>query len=227
MEYLALIILWSIWCAIHSGMISLTVNDYLKNRLGSYYKFYRLFYNLVALTTLIPLILYSLSLKGLVLFRWEGYMTIVQIALLIIVMSLFISGGLKYDMLQFFGIRQIKSGKSYSTLSESGDIDTSGILSLTRHPWYLAAIIFVWVDYREMYVSTLIVNIILTIYLVIGTVLEERKLIIELGDNYRDYIDKVSMLFPAKWIFSKLLMANKANSADRAHTQRKWTPKPN
>ena len=200
MEYLALIILWSIWCAIHSGMISLTVNEYLKNRLGSYYKFYRLFYNLVALTTLIPLILYSLSLKGLVLFRWEGHMTIVQIALLIIVMSLFISGGLKYDMLQFLGIRQIKSGKSHSTLSKSGDIDTSGILSLTRHPWYLAAIIFVWIDYREMYVSTLIVNIILTIYLVIGTALEERKLIIELGDNYRDYKDRVSMLLPAKWI---------------------------
>lgn len=215
MEYLPLVILWGTWCAIHSGMISLTVTDYLKNRLGKYYKFYRLFYILVAFTTLIPLILYSLSLKGLVLFRWEGYMTIFQIAFLIIVLSLFISGGIKYDMLQFFGIRQIKSGKSHSTLSEDGDIDTSGILSLTRHPWYLAAIIFVWIDDREMYVSTLIVNIILTIYLVIGTVLEERKLIIELGDSYRDYIDRVSMLFPIKWIFSKLLMANKTNSADR------------
>jgi len=90
-------------------------------------------------------------------------MTIAQIVLLIIAMSLFISGGLKYDTLQFFGIRQIKSGKLHSTLSESGDINTSGILSLTRHPWYLAAIIFVWIDYREMYVSTLIVNIILAI----------------------------------------------------------------
>jgi len=142
-------------------------------------------------------------------------MTIFQIALLIIVLSLFISGGIKYDMLQFFGIRQIKSGKSHSTLSEGGDIDTSGILSLTRHPWYLAVIILVWIDDREMYVSTLIVNIILTIYLVIGTVLEEKKPIIELGDSYRDYMDRVSMLFPIKWIFSKLLMGNKANSADR------------
>jgi len=61
MEYLALIILWGIWCSIHSGMISLTVTDYLKNRSGKYYRFYRLFYNLVALTTLIPLILYSLA----------------------------------------------------------------------------------------------------------------------------------------------------------------------
>ncbi|NQU81709.1 MAG: hypothetical protein HQ543_09345 [Bacteroidetes bacterium] len=79
----------------------------------------------------------------------------------------------------------------------------------------MAVIILVWIDDREMYVSTLIVNIILTIYLVIGTVLEEKKPIIELGDSYRDYMDRVSMLFPIKWIFSKLLMGNKANSADR------------
>ena len=215
MKYLTLILLWTIWCAIHSGMISLTVNNYLKNSLGSYYKFYRLFYNLVALVTIIPLIFYSLSVKSPVLFRWQGYLTIVQFALLIIVISLIISGGLKYDLLQFLGIRQIKSGKSHSTLSQSGDIDTSGILNLTRHPWYLAAIIFVWIVNREMYLSTLLINIILTIYLVIGTVLEEKKLIYEWGDHYRDYIDRVSMLFPAKWIFSKLSIVNKSDSFDR------------
>ena len=69
---------------------------------------------------------------------------------------------------------------------------------------YLAVIIFLWIGYREMYVSTLILNMILSIYTVIGTVLEERKLIIELGDNYQDYQKKVSMLFPTKWILSKL-----------------------
>jgi hypothetical protein len=79
-------------------MISLTVTDYLKKILGSYYKFYRLFFNLVAFTTFIPLIFYSKSLKGLILFRWEGSLTIVQIALLIIVMSLFIAGLFKYDI---------------------------------------------------------------------------------------------------------------------------------
>ena len=208
MEYLVLIILWSTWCVIHSAMISLTITGYLKNRLGSYYKFYRLFFNLVALITFIPIVFYSKSLNSPVLFRWEGYLTIIQIALLIIVISLFISGLFKYNILQVLGIRQIKSGKSHSTLSESGDIDTSGILSLTRHPWYLATLILVWTYFREMYVSTLIVNIILTIYLVIGTILEERKLIIELGDSYREYMNRVSMLFPSKWVSSKLLKSN-------------------
>lgn len=118
-------------------------------------------------------------------------------------------------MLNFFGIRQIISGKSQSTLSESGEINTSGILSITRHPWYLATIIFIWINYREMYVPTLIVNILLTIYLIIGTILEERKLIIELGDSFRNYIQSVSMLFPTKWILSKLFMNNDADSDNR------------
>jgi len=142
-------------------------------------------------------------------------MTTIQIVLLIIVISLIISGGFKYDLLQFLGIRQIKSGKSHSPLSQSGGVDTSGILNFTRHPWYLAAIIFVWIINREISLSTFMVNTVLTIYLVIGTILEEKKLIIELGDHYRDYIDRVSMLFPAKWVFSKLIMANKTDSADR------------
>ena len=111
MDYVVLSILWSAWCVVHSAMISLTVNDWLKTRLASWYRFYRLFFNLVALTTLIPLIIYSRSLTGPVLFRWEGYMTIVQIALFIIVTSLFISGGLRYDMLRFLGIRQISNNK--------------------------------------------------------------------------------------------------------------------
>jgi protein-S-isoprenylcysteine O-methyltransferase Ste14 len=132
-------------------------------------------------------------------------MMILQFFLMITVLLLFISGGMKYDMLRLFGIRQIKSGESHSTLSETGAIDTSGVLGLTRHPWYLGAIIFVWIDYREMYVSTFIVSMILTVYLVIGTVLEERKLVIQCGDDYRDYKERVSMLFPFKWISSKLM----------------------
>jgi len=204
MKYIILILLWITWLLIHSGMISLTLTKYLKKRLGTYYKFYRLFYNVMALTTLVLVILYSQSLNEPVLFRGEGYMTFVQILFLAIGITLFIAGGLKYDLLQFFGIRQIKTGKSHSAISESGKIDTSGILGITRHPWYLAAIIIIWVGNREMYVSTVIVNILLTIYLVVGTILEERKLIIEFGDGYTDYTHRVSMLFPTKWIFSKL-----------------------
>ena len=202
MKYTALVILWILWCSVHSGMISLTVTRYIKIKFGRHFKFYRLFYNLAAITTIAPLIIYTLGFNEAVIYRWEGYMIFVRFFLIAASIILFIAGSLKYDLLQFSGIRQIKSGKSYSTLSESGEIDSSGILGFIRHPWYLASIIFIWVCQREICISTLIVNVLLTVYLIIGTFLEERKLIIEFGDSYRDYMHRVSRLFPVKWFFS-------------------------
>lgn len=203
MSIIGLIVLWCLWCAIHSVMITLSVTSYLKTKLGSKYRYYRLFYNFVAFATLIPVILYSANLKGPVVFHWDGFISIFRFVLMAASILLFILGAFKYDLLQLLGIRQIISGNSFSALSETGDIDTSGVLSLTRHPWYLALIILLWVSHRDVYLSKFIVNIILTVYLVIGTFLEERKLIIEYGDGYRDYQQRVSMLFPYKWIISK------------------------
>jgi protein-S-isoprenylcysteine O-methyltransferase Ste14 len=185
-------------------MISLTATNYLKEKIGSKYRFYRLFFNFVALTTLIPVLQYGAGLRGQVIFRWDGFLLVFQLILGTVALFLFASGALKYDILEFFGIRQTISGNSHPTLSKNGNVETSGVLNLTRHPWYLATIIFIWVSFRDMYVSTLLVNIILTVYIVIGTVLEERKLITEYGDNYRDYQKRVSMLFPFKWLFSRI-----------------------
>jgi protein-S-isoprenylcysteine O-methyltransferase Ste14 len=207
MEYLTLTLLWTAWCAVHSGMISLTITNWLKQRLGPGYRFYRMFYNLFAVVTLVPLVAYSRGFHGRILFRWDGYLTSVQALLWIVVLALFIAGSIKYDLLQFSGIRQIRSGKHHSALSASGAVDTSGVLRMTRHPWYLAAMIFVWIDDRAMDASTLIVNGILSIYLVVGTLLEERKLLHTLGDSYRDYQNQVSMLFPLKWISTQVRKA--------------------
>jgi len=99
------------------------------------------------------------------------------------------------------GIRQIKDNVSHVSLSESGKFDTSGVLGITRHPLYLATIFLIWA--RQIDFQSLITNVILTTYLIIGTFLEERKLLLEFGETYREYQDKVSMFVPFKWIKSK------------------------
>jgi protein-S-isoprenylcysteine O-methyltransferase Ste14 len=203
-EYILLIAAWCAWCTVHSAMIALPVTNFLKDRLGEKYRFYRLFYNFIALATLIPVIQYSAGMTGQVIFRWDGFLQAVRWILAVSVLFLFISGAAKYDMLHFLGIRQIISGKTMAALSESGDLLTSGVLGITRHPWYLATIIYFWISSQEIFVSTLITNIILSVYVVIGTVLEERKLIKVYGDNYRAYQETVSMLFPVKWLRSRL-----------------------
>lgn len=78
-NYFVLAVLWIVWCAIHCGMIWITVTDALKRRFGRYFRFYRLFFNLVAIVTIIPVILYSRSLHAPVFFRWEGGAIIFQL----------------------------------------------------------------------------------------------------------------------------------------------------
>ena len=198
MDYLLLAVLWIVWCAVHSGLISITVTDFFKRRLGNCYRFYRLSYNLVAVATIAPVVFYARSLSEHVLFRFDGLAIVFQVFLLALSGILFFAGARHYDMPQFFGLRQISTGASHGVLSESGRLDTSGILGVIRHPWYLAAILLVWGGYRSLTAATLITNVILTVYLITGTILEERKLVLELGEEYREYQRQVPMLLPWK-----------------------------
>ena len=115
---------------------------------------------------------------------------------------LFISGGKDYDGLIFLGIRQLRNSAHQKALTSSGDLKISGILGVIRHPWYSGAILLLWS--RNLDMNQFIANIILTAYLIIGSYLEEKKLLNEFGEKYRTYQQQVSMLFPYKWLFSKI-----------------------
>ena len=127
-----------------------------------------------------------------------GQMLILGIAVLF-----FSLGGRHYDIRQVLGIKQIREGTSNMAITETGELNTSGVLGMTRHPWYLATMLLIWA--RHMDVSAIIVNLILTSYLIVGTYLEEKKLVGEFGENYRNYQKKVSMLIPYKWLKKSII----------------------
>jgi methanethiol S-methyltransferase len=194
--------LWILWCALHSILITATVTSYTKRKLGGGYRFYRLFFNAVALITLLPLAYYSISMEGAPIFRWQHPLAIAKYLLLLTSLCLFIAGAKHYDLSQFLGIRQIKTGETNPALSENDTFGTTGILSAIRHPWYVAGIMIIWA--RDISLSTLLNNIVISAYFVIGTILEERKLVREFGDNYREYQKRVSMFLPYKWAKTKI-----------------------
>ena len=166
-------------------MISLRFTTFLKQHLGLRYCYYRLFFNLFAIVTLIPPVWYGIHLRKQLLWQVEGFWTVLRWGLLVVAVALSIAGAMKYDLRQFLGLRQIMTGRSAKALTASGQLDTTGILAITRHPWYLAALIFVWAGSPTVYVSTLVVKVVLSTYLVAGTLLEERNLIVEYGAAYR------------------------------------------
>ena len=197
-NYVILISLLILWCSIHSLMIDNKFIEIVENMFKSHFRYYRLFYNIFAIISLMPIILYSYSLPSLIYFQWDGYFIIPQVFLLIIALILLIAGSINYNFLQFLGIQQIIENKSNKSLSKDGILKREGILNITRHPWYTAFIIILWV--RELNSTTLIINIIFSVYVVVGTFLEEKKLKVEFREAYTNYQKDVSMLFPIKWI---------------------------
>jgi len=201
-QYLYIVFLWILWCALHSFLISITVTEYLKKKFGAWFRFYRLFFNAVSLLTLIPVVYYSFSLQGAAVFTWDGGWVMVKYALFVISIALFVAGGRHYSMAQFLGMRQIKTNRANRTLSAYDTFDSSGILGVIRHPWYLAAILVVWA--RDISLLSFLINIIIDTYIVIGAHLEERKLLREFGTRYREYQKRVSMFIPYKWLKGKI-----------------------
>jgi protein-S-isoprenylcysteine O-methyltransferase Ste14 len=157
----------------------------------------------VAVITLVPVVVFADSVRTQPIFSWDGYLHLVQIILLGTGALLFFLGARHYDARQLLGIKQIQEGTSDKAITASGELDTSGVLGVIRHPWYSAGMLLVWA--RPLDVSIIIVNINLTAYLIIGTVLEEKKLVREFGQKYRAYQERVSMFFPYKWIKSEII----------------------
>ncbi|MCX5919204.1 MAG: NnrU family protein [Deltaproteobacteria bacterium] len=201
MTYLYAVLGWVVWCTLHSALISIPVTEYMERKLGDGFRFYRLFYNIFSLATLIPLLFYTASMRQEPVFRWEGPLGIIPYILLATGIGLFIIGGRNYSLFQLLGIAQIKRGGTNRSLSEYGKFVVSGIHRMIRHPWYLGGMMIVWA--RDLSLSTILTNLVISSYLVIGAILEERKLVGEIGEPYREYQRNVSMLFPYKWLKAK------------------------
>jgi protein-S-isoprenylcysteine O-methyltransferase Ste14 len=163
-------------------------------------------YNIFSVITLAPILYYAYIIRGLVIFSWYGYLAIIQWMLILIGAILLIGGSIGYSFSQFSGIKQIKTECVEENDVSSDKLNTSGISGIIRHPWYTAVILLLWS--RELNYSALTVNIVFTIYLILGAHLEELKLAKAFGDQYRNYKKNVSMFVPIKWIYKHVLLKN-------------------
>lgn len=195
MKYFIIIFTWSAYCFLHSYLISIRFTDFMFRSLKSYYAFFRMFYVIISLVLLVILIKYTNSLGDEIIVNLTApWITIRYILTSVCLIIFFWAFFFSYDALEFFGIRQIiKFGKK-KEVNTTKELKKKGLLGVTRHPMYIALIVFLWVNIRSE--VDIIINIVLTIYVIIGTLLEERKLVLEFGDVYLKYQQEVPMLIP-------------------------------
>jgi protein-S-isoprenylcysteine O-methyltransferase Ste14 len=195
MEYLFTASLWIGYCALHSYLISIGFTNLMIRLLRNYYAFYRLFYILISLVLLVPLIKYTGQADTGIIITYKYPLSMVRHVLIAGSLTMFFYAFFfNYDSLSFFGIRQILNFKKPKVTDSSADIRKNGLLGIIRHPMYLALIIYLWCHTFRM--MDIIINAVLTMYIVLGTKLEEKKLVLEYGDAYIKYQQDVPMLIP-------------------------------
>lgn len=148
-----------------------------------------------SLALLIPLIRYTDQFDNNIIITYGPPWNVLRYLLLLGSLSMFFwAFFIDYDSLSFFGIRQILNFGTENKINPSEDLKKNGLLGVVRHPMYFALIIALWCN--TFTITNIMVNIILTIYVIIGTILEERKLVLEFGDAYVKYQQEVPMLIP-------------------------------
>jgi protein-S-isoprenylcysteine O-methyltransferase Ste14 len=72
---------------------------------------------------------------------------------------------------------------------------TSGLYRWVRHPLYTLGLAFLWLT-PVMTTSLLAFNVGMSVYAVIGSIFEERRLLAEFGTAYLEYRRRVPRLLP-------------------------------
>lgn len=191
-----LVLLWAAWCFLHSFLISKGLTAWLTRILGRRYGYSRLAYSLFSLVSLAPVIAYQQQLAETVIFAWPWPSCLLKYAMYGVALLLFYGGLRVYDVQYMLGLRQVL--ELQRGIKPTGvPFSREGILGRVRHPWYSGAILFI-LAYGNVTDVSLVVKTVVSVYVVIGAVLEERKLTGEYGEQYRTYRKEVPMFIPWK-----------------------------
>ena len=184
----------ALWGILHSLLASLGFKNFIRRALGArFMKLYRLLYNILAVVSAVPVLYLMVSLPDQMLYRipapWSYWMRAGQVLSLVF---LFVAV-LQTDLLSFAGWRQLVEEE------KPGSLITSGLYRSVRHPLYTFSLLILWLS-PSMSINTFVIYAALTIYVLMGIIFEERKLVREFGKDYADYKSGTPMLFPG-WKF--------------------------
>ncbi|MFI5186293.1 MAG: methyltransferase family protein [Chitinophagales bacterium] len=181
---------WILFCALHSVFASLKFKQKAENRMGRQYKFYRLYYTFFALLSFAVIMIYLFNTRSYKLFVTGIYTTIPGSIISLFGLTIISICAIKYFM-QTTGLNLLTEKKT------KDELKITGIHQFVRHPMYSGTFIFIWgLLILFPYLSTLITDVIITTYTLVGLRFEEQKLEREFGIKYKMYKQKVPMLIP-------------------------------
>ena len=203
---------WIAYAALHSLLAALAVKAWVTRRWPGFAPYYRLAFNALAVVLVLPLVWATYAIPGDWLWRWTGPAAWVANGLALAALAGFAVSSGTYDMGEFLGTRPWREKRTDAVEHEGFRI--SPLHRFVRHPWYALGLVLIWT--RDMNAPLLVSAGAITLYLIVGARLEERKLEAHFGAAYRDYMKQVPGLFPLPW---KILSAADASTLTQRSVQ--------
>lgn len=183
-----------IYGVIHSILAAHRTKKWVQNWLGvtRYNRFYRLFFSIQAAVLFTPILALVAILPDQVLYQisapWVYLTTAIQIlTVLALVHSVMLTGALRFaGVLQALDPEQAQ--KPIAMVSH-------GLYRWVRHPLYTCTFLFIWLV-PVMSWNVFALNIGISVYTLLGALLEERKLLSEFGKPYDEYRRRTPFIIP-------------------------------
>jgi len=186
---------WLAYFLIHSLLASLTVKQWVARKRPDWMPGYRLFFNISATLLLAPPLVMTFAFRGEPLWQWSGVgFWLANGLALAAIWGIFWSMRY-YDGQEFLGLRQLRD--RVRSVEDQENLHISPVHRYVRHPWYFLGLLLIWS--RDMDPAFLTSALAMTVYFIVGSRLEERKLMQYHGAAYKEYRGKVAGLLPLPW----------------------------
>jgi protein-S-isoprenylcysteine O-methyltransferase Ste14 len=127
------------------------------------------------------------------IWSWHGPLRLVQVIFWTIAAAIFYFSFQLINIWRFLGLSMLGIGSRGAAPKEA--LITWGIYGVIRHPQFLAGLIILWS--RDLTDNALVTNTVLSLYLIIGARIEEKRLLVKYGDEFRKYMSEVPGFLPA------------------------------
>ncbi|HUR11179.1 MAG TPA: isoprenylcysteine carboxylmethyltransferase family protein [Flavitalea sp.] len=185
---------WVLYCTLHSLLANQKVKDAISLKMGNAFRFYRILYSIFAFATLAVLLLFEFSINGPSLLKPSlllllgGWLLIIPgfILMAIVIRKYFF----ELSGIQVFFRKQPRPSK----------LERGGLNRYSRHPLYLGTLMFAWgLLLLFPLMEHLIAVVVMNIYILVAMRWEEKKLVLEFGNEYKEYATAVPRLIPWKF----------------------------
>ena len=173
---------------------SILANNRVKEKLYTLLpiRYYRLFFNFLSIGLLAGLLIIFKELPSTVLFDSLPLVGIILMGLGGLLLYLAIRN---YNLGEFSGIHQL----SHNGAIPEHSLNQTELNGIVRHPLYTATFLLLWGFFLySPTLKTLCLSGISSLYLIIGTRLEEQILVLFFGEEYLDYQKRVGRFLPKK-----------------------------